>query len=408
MSFALSNDQQTALTKLVALLGDPDQQYLCIMGAAGTGKTTLMRTFQEKFSTYQNSIQRLNPNHKYYELVFTATTNKAVEALEASLGTNCKTIHSFLGLTIQYVNGKEELVDRKNMTFTNKLIVIDESSYIDEILMEYLLAKTKKCKIVFMGDPEQLTPVGLDYSPAFDDSLESVVLSQIMRQADDNPIQDFSRKLREYVQGAPLPNPEVDDQYIIHMEREDFDAAMLRVFSHPSYTHSQAKFLCWRNATAIQVGQMVKAHVSSSPNFKAGDYAVSNRYLKNPVRSIKTDQIVFIRSAKKAKKFGVYGTEMELGSGITVFVPKNHDDIDKTKKRLWEDSRSDFYEVDQTWMDLRPVYACTIHKSQGSTFDTVFMDLNDFNGCRDPDLLARLLYVGISRARERIILTGEL
>ncbi|AGY48101.1 exonuclease V [Acinetobacter phage Presley] len=408
MSVTLSNDQQIALAKLIALLGDPNQKYLCIMGAAGTGKTTLMRTFLEKFHQYQKSIQSLNPKHVPHDLVFTATTNKAVEALETSLGQECKTIHSFLGLTLTYENGKEVLADRKNMTFTNKLIVIDESSYIDEILMEYLLAKTKKCKIVFMGDPEQLTPVGLDYSPAFDDSLDSVTLSQIMRQADDNPIQDFSRKLREYVQGGPLPNPEVDDIHIIHMDKNEFNAAMLRVFTDTSYTHSQAKFLCWRNATAIRVGQMIKEHVSSTPNFAPGDYAVSNRYLKNPIRNIKTDQIVFIRSVKAATQFGVPGYEMTLGNGLDVFMPANHEDIDKTKQKLFETKRSDFYKIDQSWVDLRPVYACTIHKSQGSTYDTVFIDLDDFHGCKDQDLLARLLYVGISRARERIILTGEL
>lgn len=408
MSVKLSNDQQNALAKLVALLADPSQQYLCIMGAAGTGKTTLMRTFQEKFDSYQKSIKSLHPNHQMHELVFTATTNKAVEALEHSLGTECKTIHSFLGLTMTYEKGKEILVDRKNAKFTNKLIVIDESSYIDEILMEFLLEKTEKCKIVFMGDPEQLTPVGLDYTPAFDDALESVTLSQIMRQADDNPIQDFSRKLREYVQGGPLPNPDVDDMYIIHMEKDDFNAAMLRVFTDPSYTYSQAKFLCWRNATAISVGQMVKEHISSTPNFKAGDYAVSNRYLKNPIRSIKTDQIVYIRKSKPKTIHGVKGFEMELGNNLTVFAPLNHEDIDRTKKELFNKDFTAFRTVDETWMDLRPVYACTIHKSQGSTFDTVFIDLDDFHGCRDQDLLARLLYVGISRARERIILTGEL
>lgn len=408
MTIQLSNDQQNALSKLLALMGDPNQKYLIISGAAGTGKTTLMRTFLEKFPSYLKSIQALNPNTPSMEIHFTATTNKAVEALESALNTECTTIHSFLGLTLNYENGKEVLVDRKNKKFFNKIILIDEASYIDEILMEFLLDKTQKCKLVFIGDPQQLTPVGLDYSPAFDDALETVQLNQIMRQADDNPIQNFSRELREYVKGAELPDPPVDNQFIFHLDKDEFNAAMLRVFTDPSYTFTQAKYLCWRNATAIQVGQMIKEHVSSVPHFKSGDYAVSNRFLKNPVRSIKTDQTVFIRKAKASKEHGVEGYAIELGNGLHVFHPLDFNDIDKTKKRLFKENFQAFRHVDEHWVDLRPVYACTIHKSQGSTFDTVFIDLDDFRHCRDEDLLARLLYVGISRARERVIFTGTL
>lgn len=409
MSIQLSQDQQNALQKLIALMGDPNQKYLVISGAAGTGKTTLMRTFSEKYPSYQKSVRALNPNVRELELVFTATTNKAVEALEESLGQECKTIQSYLGLTISYDNrGKEQLVDRRNKICVDKLLVIDESSYIDETLMEFLLEKTQKSKIVFMGDPQQLLPVNLDYSPAFDDALDTVTLSQIMRQADNNPIQEFSRKLREYVKGGPLPNPEVDDQYIFHMEEDEFNEAMLRVFTDPSYTYSQAKFLCWRNATAISVGQMIKEHISSTPNFKAGDYAISNRYLKNPIRSIKTDQVVFIRKSEKAIQYGTSGFEIELGNGLEVFLPDDFNQIELKKAELYKKDFSAFRIVDETWVDLRPVYACTIHKAQGSTFDTVFINLNDFAACRDPDLLARLLYVGISRAKERVIFTGSI
>jgi superfamily I DNA/RNA helicase len=274
--------------------------------------------------------------------------------------------------------------------------------------MEFLLAKTQKSKIVFMGDPQQLLPVNLDYSPAFDDALDTVTLSQIMRQADNNPIQEFSRKLREYVKGGPLPDPEVDDQYIFHLDEKEFNEAMLRVFTDPSYTYSQAKFLCWRNATAISVGQMVKEHISSTPNFRSGDYAVSNRYLKNPVRSIKTDQVVYIRKTSPAVQHGVKGFDIELGNGLEVFLPEDIGQIETVKSSLYKTNFNAFRQVDETWVDLRPVYACTIHKSQGSTFDTVFINLSDFATCRDMDLLARLLYVGISRARERIVFTGSL
>ena len=59
-------------------------------------------------------------------------------------------------------------------------------------------------------------------------------------------------------------------------------------------------------------------------------------------------------------------------------------------------------------MDLRLPYASTIHKSQGSTFDEVLIDLGSFRSCQDPEVAARLLYVAVSRARKKIKFYGKL
>jgi ATP-dependent exoDNAse (exonuclease V) alpha subunit len=64
--------------------------------------------------------------------------------------------------------------------------------------------------------------------------------------------------------------------------------------------------------------------------------------------------------------------------------------------------------INKTWIDLRAAYACTINKSQGSTYDKVFIDLDDLKRCNQPNTLARLLYVAVSRARYQVIFTGDL
>jgi ATP-dependent exoDNAse (exonuclease V) alpha subunit len=62
-----------------------------------------------------------------------------------------------------------------------------------------------------------------------------------------------------------------------------------------------------------------------------------------------------------------------------------------------------------TWIDLRPSFAQTVNKSQGSTYDIVMIDLNDIcSKCRTLEQLARILYVALSRGRSRIIMTGDL
>lgn len=60
------------------------------------------------------------------------------------------------------------------------------------------------------------------------------------------------------------------------------------------------------------------------------------------------------------------------------------------------------------WIDLRAAYACTINKAQGSTYDKVFIDLDDIKKCNSGNQIARMLYVGVSRARLIVYLCGDL
>lgn len=61
-----------------------------------------------------------------------------------------------------------------------------------------------------------------------------------------------------------------------------------------------------------------------------------------------------------------------------------------------------------TWIDLRPVYAQTVHKAQGATYRRVYIDLHDLSICKDINQLMRLLYVAISRAQMQVFLTGDI
>ena len=64
-------------------------------------------------------------------------------------------------------------------------------------------------------------------------------------------------------------------------------------------------------------------------------------------------------------------------------------------------------EAENRWVDLRAAYACTVNKSQGSTFDKVFIDIDDIARCNNGEQIARLMYVAVSRARNTVYLTGD-
>ena len=66
------------------------------------------------------------------------------------------------------------------------------------------------------------------------------------------------------------------------------------------------------------------------------------------------------------------------------------------------------FDVRDSFIDLRGSDAATVYKAQGSTYDTVLLDLSDINRAHTLDQAARLLYVGASRARQKLYLWGEL
>jgi hypothetical protein len=92
-----------------------------------------------------------------------------------------------------------------------------------------------------------------------------------------------------------------------------------------------------------------------------------------------------------------------------VEVPVDRDHFDRLLK--YYKSQKNwfmFYDLKKTHPDLRQRDAATVHKAQGSTYDTVFIDLDDLSTCRNPDQAARLLYVAFSRARRRVVCYGDL
>jgi hypothetical protein len=125
--------------------------------------------------------------------------------------------------------------------------------------------------------------------------------------------------------------------------------------------------------------------------------------------SIRTDQTVQITAINPATEHGVTGWNVVLDDMHQAFLPASLVDVKAAIKRARNtDNWSLVQHIDTHWIDLRAAYACTINKSQGSTYDRVFIDLDDVRACRNMNTLARLMYVAVSRARLQVIMTGDL
>jgi hypothetical protein len=67
-----------------------------------------------------------------------------------------------------------------------------------------------------------------------------------------------------------------------------------------------------------------------------------------------------------------------------------------------------FFDLKNKYPDLRQRDAATVHKSQGSTYDSVYIDLGNISTCNIANQVARMLYVAFSRPRTRVYLYGDL
>lgn len=408
----LTDEQQAALEAFFSFMSNTTESAFVLSGYSGTGKSTLVKELLDRWPDYQKALKLLCPKQFQYDIQLTATTNKAAENLQYITGRDVSTIHSYLGLRVDvnYATGATTLVDRNNQRKVNALVFIDEASYVDSALLGLIFQKTKNCKIVFIGDPAQLTPVKSTSTPVFLAPFPGAKLTQVVRQAEGNPIIALATKFRETVTSGDFFSFIPDGVSITHMPRQDFNDAVVNEFSRTDWKFRDSKVMGWTNKCAIAYNNAITDSVNGTPEFQVGDYAVCNKFITLHRRSIKTDQMVCITDIRTgASEHDVDGSYITVDHSITAFFPDSRDAAKARLKRAKaEEDINTVASIESTWIDLRAAYSCTINKAQGSTFDRVFIDLTDVSKCRNSNQLARMLYVAVSRARHQVVFTGDI
>ena len=409
----LTKDQEAASDAFTSFYLDPIETVFVLKGYSGTGKSTLVKTLLESLPKITATALLLDPKHKEYEVELTATTNKAAEAFSAATNAEVNTIHSFLGLRVQtdYKTGATTLIPKNNNDIHEGILLfIDEASYVDSTLLNFIFKFTRNCKIVFIGDPAQLTPVKSKGTPVFDANFNGAMLSRVVRQAEGNPIVALSTKFRETVNTGEFFSFTPDGDHVQYMDRATFNKAIEGEFMRPDWKHQDSKVLAWTNKCVIAYNHMIRNHVKGDPHFQVGDYAVCNSFLSVGRKSLKTDQLVCITQIHDdCERHGVLGNMIEMDYTITAFQPKSLEAKNTRIKQAKAEGDTGLVAlIDSEWVDLRAAYSCTINKAQGSTYDRVFIDLDDISRCNSGDQIARMLYVGVSRARHKVFMTGDL
>ncbi len=356
-----SPQQDAALSAVARWLQAGEPQLFRLFGYAGTGKTTLARHIAEAVDG---------------EVAFAAFTGKAALVLRNKGCVGAQTIHSL----IYRSRGVDEesptfVLNRESAAAKAKLIIIDECSMVDEDLGRDLLSFGTP--VLVLGDPAQLPPV--KGGGFFTEVEPDIMLTEVHRQAADNPIVRMSMTIREggrldvgdYGKSRVIRRSEVDPQLVMSADqvlvglnktRRNYNARMRQIMGRTETVPvGGEKLVCLRND-------------KSKGLLNGGSWIV---------QELKT-------SKKGLVTMRVTPEDDPNAKPVKVSVLPNF--FDGTEEEIpWE--------LRKHTDEFTFGYALTVHKAQGSQWNDIVLFDESF---AFREHRARWLYTGLTRAAETI------
>ncbi|WP_320200410.1 ATP-dependent DNA helicase [Agrobacterium sp. rho-13.3] len=368
-----SPQQDEALKAVSRWLKEGRTPVFRLFGYAGTGKTTLAKHFAENVDG---------------EVLFAAFTGKAAQVLRSRGAKNARTIHSLIyrprgeEAVEDEETGKTSIapmftINRQSSLAKAALIIIDECSMVDEQLGKDLMSFGTP--ILVLGDPGQLPPV--TGGGFFTEQEPDYLLSEIHRQAKDNPIIQLAMDVRE---GKEIM-------------RGDYGTA--QVISKHEVTQSLVldadQVLVGTNRTRKRYNQRLrelKGFVADYP--QSGDKLVCLR--NDPAKGLLNGSLWQVMSSSRET----------VKPGINLMVRPEDDDMDrgaakiKLLKAAFEDTETEIpWQTRKRYDEFDYGYALTVHKAQGSQWNNVVLFDESF---AFRDSRERWLYTAITRAAETL------
>jgi ATP-dependent exoDNAse (exonuclease V) alpha subunit len=415
MTFVPSPDQEKAANEFLNFLYSPTAHEMTLSGSAGTGKTTLMRHLLHLVRTQKEVIKLLTKsNNSALSVHLTSTTNKAANVLSEATMEQSGTIHSLLGLRPMrdYGTGKEYYTrSRDSQVVSNHLIVIDEASMINKDLLQLIRDNTMDCKVLYVMDRFQLAPVGENTCPAYSQVSLKSELTQIQRQVAGSPIIDLATDFRNAVMGQSFPKIENRGAEVVHVDGATFKSMVDDAYQQP-HNANDLRIVAWTNNRVRDYNKYVRSLFTPFSTYQVGERLLANSTIVGSGGEflMRTDQIGTVTSVSAVETIrGIEGYWISIDGKPEMFLPLDFTQVTTLLKHLRKHKNwSDFYNVQDFFVDLRPIHSNSVHKSQGSTYKNVFIDVSDIGRNTKLHEIARLMYVATSRASEKVIMTGDL
>ena len=371
------------------------EELLILTGGPGTGKTTSLRGITALF-------ERMG-----LDVLLCAPTGRAAKRMGELCGKEAQTIHRLLGMSWNEQTGETVFCKNEKEPLEADAVIVDETSMVDLALMRALLCALRPgCRLVLVGDPDQLPSVGA--GNVFSDLIRSgrtavVALRDVFRQAERSAIVRSAHAVNEG-RAPELHNSAASDFFFL--PRRD-SARLVETVTELCRTRLPEKMGI--PADSIQV-------LTPTRRGEAGTAAL-NRALQaalNPPgpgkRERRLGELVFREGDRVMQTRNDYDVlwEREDGSaGAGIF----NGDVGRILKidpggelvTIAFDERVAVYTADML-AELDMAYAMTVHKAQGSEYRAVIF----VSAPAAPGLMVRgVLYTAITRARELLILVGD-
>lgn len=410
----LSPEQQEATDKFLDFLLDPYKKEMVIEGYPGCGKSFLTKYLLEVARSQSNLLKLVSNDFGGLNVLCTATTNKATNVLFNFIGEATETIHKALSLKVSNNErtGTTSLRQTKRNTefVKNTLIIIDEASYIDSYLLKLIRQNTYNCKILYIGDRYQLTSFKEVECPVFKEITLKVTLKGSERFTKDGAISKLAEGFRTAVDTGVFPKIVPDNKVIFKVNGSNFRNMIETDYTRPDFELNDAKVIAWSNNTVEAYNQHIRKLHTSSSSFVIGEDVITNK----PIFGFKhTEAMAQVTDIRSDIQDTIEGWTINLDHSRDVFQPAKQSDVKELlqAEAITAKENNDwrlYFQLKGSFADLRATHACTVYKAQGSTYNTVYIDLNDIGKCHQPVTVARMLHVAVTRASHKVILYGEL
>ena len=368
---------------------------LVVTGGPGTGKTTII-----------NGILSLY-DQMGVKCLLAAPTGRAAKRMTEVTGRDASTIHRLLEAGIEPGSGELVFIRNESNPLKAKAVIVDEFSMVDiQLLYALLQAIPQTCRLILVGDRDQLPPVGPGF-PLSDilrsQTLPTVRLTEIFRQAQESLIVMNAHRVNQ----GELPQlRDVKHDFFFLPARSEEEVGMTiaslcttRLPEKMGIPAEQIQVLTPTKkggAGTVSLNRLLQAKLNPpAPNKRErpfGDFIFREGDRVMQIRN--NYDIVWKKTDGSAFGTGIFNGDVGIIRSV---------DPQMEQLSVVFDDREVDYDFTQLG-ELEPAYAMTVHKSQGSEYRAVI--LAAWNGSQY--LLNRsILYTGITRARDLLIIVGR-
>ncbi len=367
-----------------------------ITGGPGTGKTTVINAIIEIMTAANAAVALCAP------------TGRAAKRMAETCGMEAKTIHRLLELNYTGEGERQVFGRNEEVPLDEDVIIVDEMSMVDLLLMYALLKAMKPgARLIMVGDADQLTSVGA--GDVLRDILESGAvpacrLTEIYRQAAESMIVVGAHKIN----AGEIPEVNRKDKDFFLMRREDGEGIL----------HTICEVCAARLPKAYGLDPLRNIQIISPSRKSALGVSALNPALQarlNPPSANKQEKIIGDFAFREGDKVMQVRNNYDItwrtedgeeGEGVfngDVGIIRTISPRGQFVEVVFDEERIVRYDFTQL-EELEMAYAVTVHKSQGSEFEAVIIPMYP---CA-PQLMCRnLLYTAVTRAKKLVVLVGR-